>query len=573
MMPGFPLFPPSARPASYMRSSVLLLASTLALAACTSSDKSRPASTTATGGTLIITTLGDAQDVLPPYVNDIYGRMVQDQVFDRLAEIDSTLNTRGDKTFTPRLAQKWTWAPDSLSITFSLDPRARWHDGQPVTAADVRYSFRTFMDPKVGSSVAPTMSNIDSVSVRDSLTAVVWFKKRTPEQFYDVAYQLVVFPEHVYGKIPVDQLHNSPAARAPIGSGRFRLTKWNAGTRIELVSDTANYRGRAKVDRVVIVPTDPATGAAQILSGQADFMEAFPIDQVAKLDSNKFARSIQMPQLGYLFLAMNPRARKSKSAPNPIFSDLRVRRALSMAVDRELLLQNVFGKTGRISHGPFAMTVAYADSAVHPPPFDTTAAKVMLDSSGWRTGANGMRMKNGKPLRFGLITNPSLFRRRYAVLLQDQFRKIGAQVDVEQLDNAATFAAINGGDFDTILWGYAPDPSATGVKQMWSTAGIGPTGQNQLEYSNPKVDALLDSASTAFDQAKAKGYTSKAFQTILNDAPAIWLYDLLFTYAVNRRIDVTGMRSDEWWAGLADWSIPPDKRIDRDRIGLTPPKP
>ena len=575
MMPQYPFFPLSAHPARHMRSRSLLLASALTLVACSSNDRSRStaAASGAAGGTIIVPTLGDAGDVFPPFVNDIYGRLVQDLVFDRLAEIDTTLVTTGDKTFTPQLAQKWTWAPDSLSIAFSLDPRARWHDGKPVTASDVRYSFRTFVDPKVASPVAPLFFNIDSVSVRDPSTAVVWFKRHTAEQFYDVAYQLVVFPEHVYGSIPVEQLHTAPATRSPIGSGRFRFAKWDAGTRLEVVADTANYRGRAKLDRVILVPTDPATGAAQLLGGQADFMEAFPIDQTSKLDSNAFARPVPIPQLGYLFLAMNPHARRPKNVPHPIFSDLRVRRALSMAVDRQSMLQNVFGGQGHLAHGPFAMTAPYADSSLHPPAFDTTAAKAMLDSSGWRIGANRIRAKNGRPLRFGVVTNPSLFRRRYAVLLQEQFRRIGAQVDIEQLDNNANFAAREAGNYDGMLWGFAPDPSSGGVKQNWSTSGIGPNGQNFLEYSNPKVDALLDSASAASDPVKSKAYTSSAFRLIIDDAPAIWLYDLFFTDAVNRRINVTGMRSDEWWAHLADWTIPADKRIDRDRIGLTPPKP
>ena len=169
-------------------------------------------------GTMII-----AQPVVggvgfPPLVEDNGGKLVQDLVFDRLAEISDDLRTIGDGGFTPRLAQKWAWAPDSLSIAFSIDPRARWHDGKPVTAADVRYTFRVFTDSVVGSSTAPTLQNIDSVSVRDSLTAVVWFKKRTPEQFYDVAYQLPIVPEHAYGGIAPKDLRTSDAVRRPIGA-------------------------------------------------------------------------------------------------------------------------------------------------------------------------------------------------------------------------------------------------------------------------------------------------------------------------------------------------------------------
>jgi peptide/nickel transport system substrate-binding protein len=556
-----------------MRFPALLFASAFALAACSSGDRSKPATNAAIGGTLIIPTLGDAKDLFPPYVNELNGRRVQDLLFEHLAEIDTVLTTVGDKTFSPRIAEKWTWAPDSLSIAFSINPKARWHDGRPVTARDVRYSFNVFTDPKVGSPVAPLLSNIDSVSVRDSLTAVVFFKKHTPEQFYDIAYQLVVFPEHVYGGIPVDQLRTSEKTRIPVGSGRFRFVRWDAGTRIEVVADTNNYHGRANLDRVLFVPTDGAAAAAQILSGQADAMEAFPVDQVPKLDSNAFARPVVVPQLGYVFMSMNRYARKSRSAPHAIFSDLRVRRALSMGVDRESMLRNVFGKNGHLAHGPFAMTATFADSSLALPPFDTAAAKAMLDSSGWRAGADRMRAKNGKPLRFSLAVGPSPFRRRYGVLLQEQFRKLGVRVDVDQLDQDPFLERRATGDFDAMVDGYSPDPSPTGLKQSWSTAGIGPTGQNALRYSNPTVDALLDSVTSAFDAAKSKAYAARAFRLMVDDAPAIWLYDITFTVAVNRRINVTGMRSDEWWANIADWTIPADKRIDRDRIGLPPPKP
>src|SRR6476619_6801554 len=106
-----------------MRRNRLLFASVIALAACTSKEKAASSSAGEAGGTLIIPTSGDAVDLFPPYVNEATGRLVQDMVFDRLAEIDTSLTTVGDKTFTPRIARSWTWAPDSLSIAFSIDPR------------------------------------------------------------------------------------------------------------------------------------------------------------------------------------------------------------------------------------------------------------------------------------------------------------------------------------------------------------------------------------------------------------------------------------------------------------------
>jgi peptide/nickel transport system substrate-binding protein len=267
-------------------------------------------------------------------------------------------------------------------------------------------------------------------------------------------------------------------------------------------------------------------------------------------------------------------ARKSFSVPHPILGDVRVRRALSMGVDREAMLRNVFGAIGHLGHGPFSIALPFADSSTNVPKFDTTAAKALLDSAGWRVGPNGTRAKNGAPLRFSVMfPGTSIPRRRYAVLLQEQFRKIGAQLDIDQLDPKAMLDRRNAGDFDAILDAFSPDPNAAGAKQNWATSGIGPTGQNSLIYSNKTVDALLDSAAASSDPAKVKAIMLRAHQRIIDDAPAIWLYDYVTVTAINRRFDYPPMRADGWFTTLPDWTVPPAKRIDRDRIGLASAKP
>ena len=528
-----------------------------------------------TGGTVVINAPTDPTSLFPPLVSEEVGRWIEDLVFDRLAQLGPQMQTVGDKGFSPELAKSWTWAPDSLSIAFSIDPRARWHDGQPVTAKDVRYSFQLFTDPKIGSSAASTLTNVDSVSVRDSLTAIVWFKKRSPEQFYDAVYQIIVMPEHVYGKVPMEQLRTSEVTRFPIGTGRLRFSKWDVGQRIELLADTANYRGRAKLDRVLIVPADPQTQVARVLSGEADVMEAFPSDQTPKLDSSKVAGPVIWPTLGYAFMGMNLRAGKT-SAPHPIFGDVRVRRAISMSVDRPSMLTNIFGKLGVLSHGPFATGFGLADTTIQLPPYDTTAAKALLDSAGWRATTPGaVRTKNGKPLQFTLMTpSSSVPRRQYAVLIQSALRKVGIQVDIQIVDpRAVMYPKMDAGDFDAVINAFNPDPSITGTEQNWGSAAFPPSGQNYMRYSNRAVDGLLDSAVKTFDPAKAKQYASRAYRDIVADAPAVWLYDYVLVNAVNRRINYAPFRPDGWWVNLPDWTIPPDKRIERDRIGLAPAKP
>jgi peptide/nickel transport system substrate-binding protein len=560
-----------------MRTSILTVSALALLAACGGDHGGGANGTRPTGGTLVFAAPGDPTDVFPAFVTDQVGNFVVDLVFDHLADISNDLKTIGDKTFSPRLAKSWTWAPDSLSIMFSLDPHARWHDGKPVTAADVRYSLKTMIDPRTASPTAALLENVDSVSIKDSLTAVVWFKKHTPEQFYDVAYQLYIVPEHVYGRIPLDSLRVSPAAHAPIGSGQFRFVQWQPDVRMEFVADTANYHGRPKLDRVIVTPiVDPATRKTQVLTAQADYVMNFPSDQTSLLDSSKVARGLVVPSLQYMFMGMNLYSPKASTQPHPIFGDIRVRRAISMSLDRVAMLHSAWGDHGLLAHGPFPMALSASDSTLLLPRYDTTAAAALLDSAGWRRGKDGMRSKGGTPMRFALMTPaPSGTRRAYAVFIQGALHREGVTVDIDPVDPKVFTARVQTGgkvgDFDAILMGFSTDPSPSGMRQNWGSVGIGPQGQNVFHYSNAKVDALIDSLSGSFDGARAKQYAARAFQQIIDDAPAVWLYDLSEVDAVSRRIEVGPTRADGWWRTLAEWSIPPAKRIDRDRIPLNAP--
>ena len=560
-------FDPSPRSRAHRWAPFALAAA--ALIGCKGTDSSS-GGTGDVGGTIVIATLGEPTTLLPALVASNGDRELTDLLYDRLAEIGLGMNTIGDKGFTPQLAERWQWSPDSLSIAFSLNPKARWHDGRPVRASDVRFSVKLIKDPALASQAGPLIGNIDSVSVKDSLTAVAWFKRRSPEQFYDLVYQVVIVPEHILANTPVAQLKTADAARRGIGSGRFRLASWQPGQRLELIADTANYRRRAKLDRVVFaLSPDFNAAAARFFSGDADLFEQLRPEQIAKLQGDTMRRAVRYPSFQYAYLAFNLVDPAQPSRPHPLFADRALRRALSMAVDRRAMLRNVFDTVGTPLYGPFPNTVAVADTTLPQIPFDTTKARALLDSAGWLLGPDGVRVKNGRRLEFGLSSpNSSAQRHLYAVLLQAAFRRVGAAVRLDETD-FATYAAKQGSHgFDAELAVYLTDPSPSGFKQSWTTAGIAKDGSNFPSYSNPVVDALLDSASATFDPARTRSYARRAFETIIEDAPGIWLYQPPTVAGIHKRIRTSAMRADGYLSGLADWWIPAAERTSRDQIGL-----
>src|SRR5215212_2070679 len=237
--------------------------------ACNDS-KSSPGQRGDGGGTLVIATNQDPRVVFPPLIASPQGRQVAESIYDYLAVVGPDMNTIGDAGFRPRLAESWKWAADSLSIAFRINPKARWHDGRTPSASDVQFTWQVYTYPPLGSPSAETLTDIDSVTVADSVTAVFWYRMRSPHQFLD-ATEMMILPRHVFATIPMDSLREAGVRLDPVGTGRFRFTRWVRESSLEITADTANYRGRPGLDRVIwSVAPDNQTAATKLLGGEAD---------------------------------------------------------------------------------------------------------------------------------------------------------------------------------------------------------------------------------------------------------------------------------------------------------------
>lgn len=544
----------------------LRLAGMLAFAvACGSPGEDTPAAGD-TGGTLIIALPVEPSTLMPPTMLQASEKEIADQVFDPLADIGADLNTIGDEGFTPRLAESWQWAPDSLSIAFRIHPRARWHDGQPVTSRDVRFSVDILKDPRVPSRAKSALVDVDSVSTPDSLTAVVWYARRSPEQFYQLVYNVMVVPEHLLRDADRAALDAHPFARSPVGSGPFRFVRWDARSVVQVEADTSYYLGRPLLDRVIwLLHPDPGAALINVLGGSIDLLEIVSPDGMAQIAKQDLVRAVPYTNPNYGYLGFNLRDPRNPERPHPLFADRELRRAIAMTLNRDALLKNVYDTLAVPGAGPFSRALRTADTTLVMVPFDSAGADRLLDSLGWRdSDGDGVRDRGGRPLRFGImVPSSSRPRQRYAELIQAQLRSHGVQADVDVADMSVVQGRMLGSRFDALLNNWLNVPSPSSVRDSWRSKSVASRGLNLQLYGNPAVDASIDSAVQEADPARARAYYRKAYQGIMNDVPAVWLYENRAFMALNRRVrPVPG--GDVWWRHLRKWSIPAEGRLPRD---------
>ena len=518
------------------------------------------------GGTLIIGSPQDPKTLYPPHTDLSSAIQISELLFQRLADRGPSLNTVGDSGYIPGLATRWDWSRDSLQITFHIDPRARWQDGRAVSAEDVRFAFGVLTEKTTAARVGADLRTVmDSISVRDSLTCTAWFRQRSPEQFDLLVTSLTPLPVHLLRDSWRDSLAVEAFARAPVGNGPFKLVTWEPEVRVE-IGPSATYAGPApKLDRVIwAFAPDASTLYKQLAAGESDFIEFLPPDDAKSAAKMPGLRLIRLGTYSYNFLQFNLYDGASER-PHPLFGDRALRRALTMALDRGLLVRSVFDSLGRVGLGPYVRAQWAADTTVAQIPFDRAGAMRLLDSLGWKTGADGIRSRGGRALAFTLVVpTSSAARQSYAVLIQEQLRRAGVRADVQKVDNNAMSITAKQHAFDAMMAGLGATPSPSGVKQSWTSAAAHEGGFNYGRYASPAFDAQVDSAAVARGIAGAKAHYRAAYQIIDDDAPAIWLYEPPNIAGASTRVVTGDVRPDVWWRGIPRWSITPGKRLPRD---------
>jgi peptide/nickel transport system substrate-binding protein len=476
-----------------------------------------------------------------------------DQLFLRLAGLSPTLLTAGDRNFVPLLARSWTRI-DSVTLAFDLDPRARWQDGVPVTARDVVFTFGRARNRAIAPKLAELLRHITSVTAEGERRVLFRFSHAYPEQVYDATFHVAPLPAHLLDSIPPTELGRSQFATHPIGSGPYRLVRTVPGQFAELIANPDFFLGRPKIQRVIIrLAADPDARVNLLLSGEADATDNIPppLDNQRRVAADSNLRLVPVPSPTVGFLLFNQRDPKDSSRAHPILGDLRVRRAITLGLDRRLLVRAVFGSFGEVPYGPVSPVLWIRHRSPRPEQADPAEARRLLGAAGWRdTDGDGTLDRNGSPLRLTLILpNTSGIRRQMSLLIQEQLRQIGIALDIQQMEGPVWNERRTAGKFDIDFTAITQDPSPSGMTQSWMCSG----GGNVAHYCNRAVDSLMESAVLGLQDPGALWVA--ALRRIEADAPATFLYAPTYVYAVSRRFRNVVITPESSWLRLREWSV------------------
>jgi peptide/nickel transport system substrate-binding protein len=303
-----------------------------------------------------------------------------------------------------------------------------------------------------------------------------------------------------------------------------------------------------------LVAADYPAAAVRFLGGEADFLDNVRPEYVSQVRAKGGDVVVSAGSLDYGYVAFNLRNARN-TGPNPVFGDRETRRALAMAIDRAALVRNVFDTLGLVSHGPATRVLATSDTTLGIP-YNPEQAATTLDSLGWRRRPDGMRFRGNTPLAFSMmVPSSSAIRTKVAVVLQEQWRKVGANVRIEPLELNTFGARMDERKFESLVNAWHIDPTPSSVREEWASSEIRPGGYNATSYRSPAFDAVIDSAVREMDPARSATLYRRGYRILVDDAPAIWLYELRNAQGVSKRIRTGGVRADAWWANIADWSV------------------
>lgn len=475
---------------------------------------------------------------------DAYTSEINSYLFESLLDRD-----RDSLEFIPKVAHHWEISDDKKTYTFYMRKDVLWHDGKPLTADDVVFSFETIMDPKTN---APHMKvyyqDIESVKKLDDYTVQFRYK-----EVYFMALSfcggMPILPKHIVSQYK--DFEGSPYSRHPIGNGPYKFKSWATNSKIILERNEQYWDKKPEI-RVIefkIIP-DPSIGLQVLKKGELDVFTLSSIQWAKQTSSEKFTKNftkLAYASPGYSYIGWNN--------SHPIFSDTKVRVAMTHLINRKKINEKLDFGLGLIVTGPFFPFSKQYNKDVLPEPYDVKKAKAILKEAGWEDhDHNGWLDKDGKTFKFDfLFPSASKASERIATIMKEELKNVGIQMTITRMEWAAFLDRLNQRKFDATMlgWstGFESDPY-----QVWDMSTLDkPNSSNFISYKSERASQIIRKARVEFDEDKRNQMYGQFHKLLSDEQPYTFMFNKPSLVVVSRRFD--GVKIHKAGLNLLEWKV------------------
>ncbi|MDD2717667.1 MAG: peptide-binding protein [Candidatus Wallbacteria bacterium] len=476
------------------------------------------------GDTLVQQCRVNPETFNPLFVNSAADSEILGLIFESLTQVNA------DLTLSPCLADSWEVSRDNKRITYYLKKNVKWHDGVNFTAEDVRFTFEKIMDPVVGSNLQCFFVDASTVEIINTYEVSILMKKPTPD--LPVITSTGIIPKHIFER---ENLATSEYSKHPIGTGPFKFFEYKQGEQVVLAANQDYFGERPYLNRVIfkIIP-DTSASLLSLLRGELDLMLLNPDYYTKQANSKEFHDKFNIytcPSYVSGAVAFN--------LDDPILKDRNIRRALTIAINRQSIIDNVYYGFGKTVATDVLPTCWAFDSSVPQYPYDPEQAKKILSDAGWKDmDQDGILERNGE--KFTLEFSTSKGDKLLADIIRDSWKAIGINVKSQLLDWGKFVEQLTHHKFQATIMCWQQSSALYDPFGLWHSSQIpdeknGYSGANVISYRNPEIDRLCELSRSTFDREKLKEIYFKMQAIIHEDQPYVFLYTTDFIYAVSKR--------------------------------------
>lgn len=449
-----------------------------------------------------------------------------------------TVNDKGEQE--PYLATESKVSDDMKKITYTLNDKAVWHDGEKVTANDVAYTFKCMADPNYTGGYYGDIQavkgaeayhngeaeDIEGIKVIDDKTIEIEFEKVYAPGVTNLG-NVEIIPEHIWSKVdPGEWTKQTELLNNPVGCGPYKLTEYKTGSHVKFEAATDFFGGEVKTPNLVFKAINADTTQAEFKGGNIDIANVESLRQ-ADIDALTSEGLKTVSYDNYMFTYMGFNLRKES------LKDVKVRQAIMYAIDRQSILDNIVEGRGTVVNAPLLPSSwAYPEeSELEQYKYNAEKAKSLLKEAGWedKDGDGVVENANGEKLELTIdCQNDHEVRQKTATAIQESLKAIGISVEIDTMEYSALMdKAVANHDFDLYMMGNTlsldPDP-----KPMWDSSAIsnepGVIGYNIVAYNNPETDKLIEEGNATLDQNERKSIYGEFAKILNRDVPEAYLF-------------------------------------------------